>query len=220
MRPLVTALFALCLTPSFTAAQTKSVPLLQAVPQPHHQLSFQRDGQELTRLHFGPDLRRPFLFPIVGPSGRTLTRMGHPHDPEGHSHHNSVWISHHDVNGVTFWGDKGPGRIVHQRIEKIADEGNTSWVITHHTWLDESTKKPLLLERRRTHVQLLDKGEWLLVLDLTLQAKTEATLGKTPFGPIGVRMAKTIGVDDGGGTIRTGVTSMSLAVLNLLKTVD
>jgi hypothetical protein len=28
------------------------------------------------------------------------------------------------------------------------------------------------------------------------------TLGKTPFGLIGVRMAKTIGVNDGGGTIR------------------
>ena len=28
------------------------------------------------------------------------------------------------------------------------------------------------------------------------------TLGKTPFGMVGVRMAKTIGVDDGGGTIR------------------
>ena len=27
------------------------------------------------------------------------------------------------------------------------------------------------------------------------------TLGKTPFGPIGVRMAKTIGVTDGGGRI-------------------
>jgi hypothetical protein len=196
------ALVASFLVVGRAAAQPKSVPLLQAVPQPNHQLSFQRDGQELTRLHFGPDLRRPFLFPIVGPSGRVLTRMGHPHDPEGHSHHNSVWISHHDVNGVTFWGDKGPGRIVHQRIEKIADDGSESWVITHHAWLDESTKKPLLLERRRTHVQLLEKGEWLLILDLMFQSKAEASLGKTPFGPIGVRMAKTIGVHDGGGTIR------------------
>lgn len=198
------ALLAWFFTGAHAAAQTKSVPPLQAVPQPHHQLSFQRDGQEITRLHFGPDLRRPFLFPLVGPSGRVLTRMGHPHDPEGHSHHNSVWISHHDVNGVTFWGDKGKGlgRIAHQRIEKIADEGTASWVITHHAWLDESTKKPLLLERRRTHVQLLDKGEWLLILDMTFQTKEEAVLGKTPFGPIGVRMAKTIGVHDGGGAIR------------------
>lgn len=202
MKSNATALIGLLLTASFAAAQTKSVPTLQAVPQPHHQLSFQRNGREITRMHFGPDLRRPFLFPLVGPSGRVLTRMGHPLDPEGHSHHNSVWISHNDVNGITFWGDRGKGRIVHQRIEKIADEGYASWVITNHAWLDESTKKPMLLERRRTHVQLLDNNEWLLILDLTLQAKEEAVLGKTPFGPIGVRMAKTIGVHDGGGTIR------------------
>ncbi|MCI0684435.1 MAG: PmoA family protein [Gemmataceae bacterium] len=197
------ALLAVLLTATRAAPQTKLVPDLQAVPQPYHQLSFQRDAQEITRLFFDPQLRRPFLFPIIGPSGRRLTRMGHPHDPEGHSHHNSVWISHHDVNGVTFWGDKGPGRIVHQRIEKIADDGKASWVITHHAWIDESKKKTLLLERRRTHVQILDNpGEWLLILDVTLQAKEDVVLGKTPFGPIGVRMAKTIGVHDGGGTIR------------------
>jgi hypothetical protein len=178
------------------------VPRVQAVPQPYHQMSFQRDGLEIGRMHFGPDLRRPFLFPIIGPSGRSLTRMGHPHDPEGHSHHNSVWISHNDVNGVTFWGDKGKGRVVHQRIEKIGDEGDVSWIITHNIWLDEAARKPLLFERRRTQVQLLDKNEWLLILDLQFTAKEEVTFGKTPFGPIGVRMAKTIGVHDGGGTIR------------------
>ena len=29
--------------------------------------------------------------------------MGHPHDPVGHSHHNSVWIAHESVNGESFW---------------------------------------------------------------------------------------------------------------------
>ncbi len=178
------------------------VPRLQAVPQPYQQLSFQRDGQEIARIHFGSDLRRPFLFPIIGPSGRALTRMGHPHDPESHSHHNSVWISHEKVGAVSFWGDKGKGKIVHQRIERIEDDGDMSYVITHNAWMDEGSKKPLLLERRRTQVQLLDKGEWLLILDMTLTAKEETVLGKTPFGPVGVRMAKTIGVHDGGGTIR------------------
>ena len=48
-----------------------------------------------------------------------------------------------------------------------------------------------------------DDGQWLLVLDLTFSApKSPVTLGRTNFGMIGVRMAKTIGVHDGGGTIR------------------
>jgi len=198
------ALLMLILTAAPAAAQPKPVPRLQAVPLPHQQVAFERDGEEIARLHFGPELRRPFVFPLIGPSGRSLTRMGHPQDPEGHSHHNSVWISHHLVQGVDFWGDRGKsiGRIVHQRIEKIGDEGDTSWVISHNAWIDDAGKKPLLFERRRTHVQLLDKNEWLLVLDLHFEAKEEVTLGKTPFGMIGVRMAKTIGVHDGGGTIR------------------
>lgn len=58
----------------------KPVPRMQVIPMPYHQASFQRDGVEITRYHFGPGLHRPFLFPIIGPSGRSLTRMGHPWD--------------------------------------------------------------------------------------------------------------------------------------------
>ena len=94
----------------------KRVPRLQVIPMPYYQASFQRDGVELTRYHFGPGLHRPFLFPVIGPSGRSLTRMGHPHDPESHSHHNSVWISHNNVDGISFWSDSGDGKIQHKRI--------------------------------------------------------------------------------------------------------
>jgi hypothetical protein len=181
---------------------TRPVPRMQAIPQPYQQVSFQREGQEIARYHFGPALRRPFVFPIIGPAGRSLTRMAHPRDPESHSHHNSVWISHNDVNGVSFWDDRAKGRIVHQRIESFEDDGDTACVITINHWINEADGKVLLQERRRTQVQLLPDSEWLLVIDLQLQAKQDVTLGKTPFGLIGVRMAKTIGVNDGGGVIR------------------
>jgi len=69
----------------------KPVPRLQVIPQPDHQASFQRDGVEIARYHFNPALNRPFVFPLIGPSGRSVTRMGHPRDPESHSHHNSQW---------------------------------------------------------------------------------------------------------------------------------
>src|SRR3989442_12790053 len=99
----------------------KPVPVMQAIPLAHDEVSFQRDGVEIARYVFGHDLNRPFVFPVIGPSGRSLTRMGHPHDPETHSHHNSVWISHRDVNGLNFWEDRGKARIVHKRIERLDD---------------------------------------------------------------------------------------------------
>ncbi|MCX5637711.1 MAG: PmoA family protein [Planctomycetota bacterium] len=180
----------------------KPVPRLQVIPMPYHQASFQRDGVEIARYHFGPELNRPFVFPVVGPSGQSLTRMGHPHDPQSHSHHNSVWISHNDVNGIDFWSDGGKGKIRHKRIVKYEDLGECSFVIAENEWVT-AEGKILFSETRQTTVQLLEDSEWLLIIDMELKANGSAvTLGKTPFGMIGVRMAKTIGVNDGGGTIR------------------
>jgi hypothetical protein len=69
--------------------------------------------------------------------------------------------------------------------------------------VDEADGKLLLRERRRTEARLLEGAEWLLLIDLRLEAPPgqPVTLGKTPFGLVGVRMAKTIGVNDGGGRI-------------------
>jgi len=178
------------------------VPLLQVIPQPDGQLSLERDGVELARYHYGRQARRPFLFPLRGPSGHGLTRLGHPHDPYGHRHHLSVWISHHDVDGVDFWSDTGAGRIVHQRVDRIVDgEDECSFSVTNH-WI-AGEREVLLVERRVIRLDALPDGEWRLILDLTLTAPNHPVkLGKTPFGPLGVRVAKTMGVRDGGGTIR------------------
>ena len=80
IRRVVMAVFCVCVACSGAAQdvpEPKPVPRLQVVPMPDDQASFQRDGVEITRYHFGPGLERPFLFPVVGPSGRSLTRMGH-----------------------------------------------------------------------------------------------------------------------------------------------
>lgn len=180
----------------------KSVPRMQVIPQPYHQASFQRDGLEIARYHFGPALQRPFIFPVIGPSGRSLTRMGHPHDPESHSHHNSVWISHTDVSGTDFWSDSGKGKIRHNRIIKFEDGNQTSFIIAENQWV-RNISQVLLSETRRVTTMPLEGSEWLMIIDMEFKTDGAAvTLGKTPFGMIGVRMAKTIGVNDGGGTIR------------------
>ena len=190
----------------FAAAEqklnTRPIPFVQALPLPHDEVSFQRGGIEIARYRYGRDLRRPFVYPVIGPAGRSLTRMGHPHDPVGHSHHNSIWISHQDVNGTSFWDDRGRGIIRHERLERLEDGDDSASVRTVNSWIT-SSNKTLLTERRLISMQLLPGNEWMLLIDLRLEAKEqEITLGKTPFGLIGVRMAKTIGVHDGGGTIR------------------
>jgi Methane oxygenase PmoA len=183
-------------------SDARPVPSMQVIPLPEAQASFRRDGLELTRAYFGPALRRPFLFPVIGPSGRSLTRMGHPHDPESHSHHNSVWAAHDSVNGDSFWSDNGPGRVIHQRVVRFEDSEDGAALVTTNAWVGKADTVHLL-ERRGILVQMLDDREWLMTLDLQFEApKQPVTLGATAFGMIGVRMAKTIGVNDGGGLIR------------------
>jgi hypothetical protein len=182
--------------------EPKPVPRVQVFPQAHDQASFQVDGRELTRYHFGADGRRTYLFPLNGPSGKSVTRIGHPHDPVSHSHHNSVWVSHFSVDGVDFWGDRGKGRIVHQRIERYEDGDTAASLTALNHWVNDQGEV-LLEERRRIEVEPLANGEWLTTIDLELSnPRRSITLEKTPFGLLGVRMAKTIGVHDGGGRIR------------------
>jgi len=150
--------------------EPKPVPPMQVIPLPHNQASFQRNGVEIARYHFGPALHRPFLFPIIGLSGRSLTRMGHPHDPESHSHHNSVWISHHDVNGTNFWSDGGKGKIRHKRIVKFEDSAEDSSMVTENQWATNKDKV-LLFETRRLTTLPLDDSEWLLIIDLRLEKR-------------------------------------------------
>ena len=59
----------------------------------------------------------PALYPVIGPTGKPVTRS-YPFTPpvkdgtNDHPHHQSLWMTHGDVNGIDFWGanvddDKG-----------------------------------------------------------------------------------------------------------------
>ncbi len=193
---------------------SKPVPRVQVLPLPRHEASMQIDGKEITRYCFDRQQERPFLYPIIGPAGRSLTRMGHPHDPVGHSHHNSVWISHHDVDGVDFWSDQKHGIIEHQRIAKYDDGDSEASILAINQWKATGTGKDkdakpqaartLLIERRKLTLQPLANGESLIVIDLQFHAagKDTVTFNESAFGLVGVRMAKPIGIADGGGVIR------------------
>ena len=145
-------------------------------------------------------MRRPFLYPLLGPSGLPLTRMGHPHDPVSHSHHNSVWLSHHDVAGTDFWSDNG-GTVEVLHISRLEDGAERGALEVKAVWKDKAGTV-LLKEWRRMALVVLGVDLWRIDVEAELSAADEArTLGQTPFGLLGVRMAKTIGVTDGGGRI-------------------
>jgi hypothetical protein len=207
-------LFCLLLLVSSAGAETlpasaKPIPRVQAVPLPHHITSFQLDGKELTAIHFDPADFRVFWYPIMTSKGVSLTRMGHPHDPLTHAHHNSVWLSHTNVNQINFWTDyekETQGRIINVEVSRDGyrdgDDAASMRMVNH--WITDSNKEVQLIEVRRSEVRIQDgMNKWWLIIDNEFTAPKNKTtsIGPSFFGMIAVRMAKSIGVRDGGGRI-------------------
>ena len=60
-----------------------------------------------TSYHYTEDYYKPFLYPLITASGKTLTR-GFPIDPfpgerVDHPHHVGHWLNYGNVNGFDFW---------------------------------------------------------------------------------------------------------------------
>src|SRR5690349_20694546 len=99
----------------------RSFPRVQILPEVGR-ASLRIDGVERAGYEFGQGQSRPFVYPLIGPSGTPMTRMGHP-NPVGHEHHKSVWFGYHKVNGIDFWADpvQGDTQIRHRRVVSYQD---------------------------------------------------------------------------------------------------
>ncbi len=173
----------------------------RVMPLPDHQVSFQIDGRERLRWHHGPDYPRPFFFPLVGPSGQTLTRMGHPGAPD-HDHHRSIWFAHADVVGVDFWSDQTPARIRQLNWLCYEDGDEEARTAVNLGWFDGHDPQMLVEQEVVVAVGPLEQDEVTLEFTLTFRPTAERLeFGKTNFGMVGVRVAKNLSVHFGGGTI-------------------
>ena len=189
----------------------KPAPRVQVVPLPDFQASFQLQGRELTRFRFDPTGKRPFWYPVQTSLAPSVIRMGHPHDPIGHRHHYGVWITHSAVSGVNFWDDEADngkdkvrGSIRHQRVLGYWDGDESAAMMTLNHWVAERDNRVLLIEKRHMEIRPApDATSWWLLVDseFTASKGQTATFEPSGFGLMSARMAKTIGVIDGGGRI-------------------
>ena len=150
-------------------------------------------------LWFGSRVFRPFIYPFLGPQDREVTRLGHPLDPIGHSHHRSIWIAHADVNGVNFWAEsRNTGRIEAEEVHVAKNRGRSVESVVDCAWKGPDGKT-ILAEKRSLRFTDLANGELALDIDSTLRPgrrDTPVTLGATPFGLLGIRVARTLRVHE------------------------
>lgn len=177
------------------------VPRVQVVPQPDDQVSFQADGRERLRWHAAPRYPRPFFFPLVGPSGRPLTRVGHPAAPD-HDHHRSFWWGHQSVGGVNFWEERGGTQQVRQDAWVHYQDGpDEAAIVVRLGWYDAHRVRLLQQELIAVYRPLAD-GEGWLELQTTFTPVTERLpLARTNFGFLGLRVAASLSAHYGGGRL-------------------
>jgi hypothetical protein len=164
-------------------------------------------GKDLvTRYHVGPEVAKPYFWPVRGPGGVAMTRAwpmekGQPGESTDHVHQKSVWFCHGDVipegvefnrlikgvEGVDFWSEaKGHGTIVCTKVGSPKRDKNHGWVITRNEWRTaEGTK--ILGESRTIHLYNFGDTK-LLVLDIDLTAEVPVTFGDTKEGSFGIRI--------------------------------
>ncbi len=129
--------------------------------------------------HYASRWARPFMMPLNGPGGNTVTRSFSPPDaaPTGtdHLHHKSLFVAWGDVNGCDNWSEgEGHGRQEHQAFAALESGPVFGRIEATNRWV-ANDGAPLLDEHRCVTVYGLPDDSRLLDLSVRFVA---------PYGPV------------------------------------
>ena len=108
-------------------------------------------GELFTSYRYNKELLKPYLMPVIGPFGHTVTRdetspEGHKHD---HIHHRSIWVSYGEVNEHDFWGEGDRSGIqAHKSFEKIAEGPVFAEIFANNEWITRDKSRKMVDESR------------------------------------------------------------------------
>jgi hypothetical protein len=150
---------------------------------------------------------KPILWPLVGPTGKEMTR-GFPmrdaieHEKSDHRHHRSFWFDHGDVNGISFWHDSpGHGTIEHREFLLAHADEQQAVIRTRNDWV--APDSTVLCQDVRTLRFTAADRRRVIDFSVTVTAKEESVVfGDTKEGTFGLRVAGSMRAErEGGGTI-------------------
>ncbi|MBI1322464.1 hypothetical protein GC170_04665 [bacterium] len=197
---------------------TPEFPRVQVLPGPDD-IRFLLDGRERAVFHTGAGLPKPFVHPLRGPTGAELTRYGHPNPQSNHDHHRSIWFGHQFVRQATktpagqpaqppkewnFWEEPGPNTDVHIRHTRtlaLQDGSDFAAAVVEAAWWAGGQA---LLKQTTTYALVPIDGTrhaFDVQFELASVGGQVVELGKSNFGLLGVRVAKSISEQFGGGRL-------------------
>ncbi|WP_153556341.1 DUF6807 domain-containing protein [Roseimaritima sediminicola] len=182
--------------------ESDSPPRCVVRPGDAHDFVLDVDGVNRLKWHFAPSFPRPFFYPVIGPSGTSLTRMGHPGAPD-HDHHRSIWFAHNKVDGFNFWSEHGGTAVRQDQWLALEDCDDHAAFAVRLGWFDpEGTR--LMEQQLITRWTPLENDQALLEIQTTFrpaEGREQVTLQKTNYGLLAVRVSKSLSAAFGRGTL-------------------
>ena len=117
---------------------------------------------------------KPILWPIIGPTGKPMTRdyplLDHPGEKNDHPHQRSLWFTHGEVNGIDFWDEDGQQGGHDRSTSKFLEVagGKPAVIATRNAWLAPDGKK--VCEDQRTLRFDTDGDARWIDFDITIKA--------------------------------------------------
>ncbi len=156
------------------------------------------DGRLFTSCVYGPEYVRPFMGPVLASDGTPFTRFA-PHHKE-HPHQRSVFVGIGDVNGVDCWNEEGEnkGKMTLDSVQEVSD-GETALVSVKLVWSAIDDGRKLVDEVRTIRFERMPDCIAVHICSSFIASYGDVTFGETKeAGPLGVRVADEIQVDNGG----------------------
>lgn len=164
-------------------------------------------GKMVTAYQPGYEAGKPYFYPIIGPTGETMTRhwpmKKDVKDEELLSpHHRGLWFGLGRVNGLDFWHfteDRGLeeqalGIIRHRGMTGVMIKGPAISFTTKSDWVDASDRERRICSDRREFT-LFYREDGSFVIDLTLILNADAgdlTIGDAREGAWAIQVPPTL----------------------------
>ena len=165
-------------------------------------VDIQINGKPFTTLHFGQQEHKPFLHPLLTPSGKNVLRgfpvTPLPGDSTDRPHHRGLWMGTEGLKGPTgvedFW-ENDPlypparkGAIVFQELSG-ANDGNDSGTLSFVSHWISSAGKVWVVDRRKMTFYSKPADCRMFDIDIEFEAQEPVTFQDTQDGVLALRLA-------------------------------
>lgn len=171
------------------------------------EIAVEIDGKPFTALQKGAEANKPYFYPLLTASGKSVVRnfpmQAVPGEATDHPHQRGVWIGFEHVSGLNIWeidpADRHPhsGSIQFGNVTETHDGEKTGGFTATAEWLNEDAQ-PILSETLTAAFYSTHDQNRMFDLDLKLKAKKTTTFEDSRDGIIGIRLATPFDESHGG----------------------